>query len=154
MSRFEARQLRLHRTLRTAPVVWLASTGTDGRPHLVPCWFVCDGNSIIIVSHPAARKVRNVRADPRVMLAVGSAHPDFAVELIEGQAELDPSPSTGIRQRFVEKYRAELPRNAFDPTSFSARFSTAIRVRPSRHLDWASREVARRVAYAQVRIGA
>lgn len=153
MSRVETGRRRLQRMLRTAPVVWLASTGPDGRAHLVPSWFVCDGDAIIVVSHRAARKVRNLRADPRVMLAVGSAYPDFAVELIEGSAELDPSPSIGIRNRFVEKYRAELPRNAFDPTSFSARFSTAIRIRPSKHLDWGSREVARRVAHAQVGLG-
>ena len=56
--------------LRTDPVVWLSSVQRDGRPHLVPVWFHWDGEQIVAFSKPHARKVDNLRDQPRVMLAV------------------------------------------------------------------------------------
>ena len=55
---------RIQRFLETEPVVWLSSIRPDGAPHLVPIWFVWDGEAIVIRSKPAARKVRNLRQRP------------------------------------------------------------------------------------------
>ena len=72
--------------LRDDPVVWLSSVQRDGRPHLVPVWFHWDGDRIVAFSKPHARKVDNLRDEPRVMVAVGTPGPDFEVELIEATA--------------------------------------------------------------------
>ena len=57
--------------LRDDPVVWLSSVQHDGRPHLVPVWFHWDGDRIVAFSKPHARKVDNLRDEPRVRLAPG-----------------------------------------------------------------------------------
>ena len=79
---------RVRRFLETEPVIWLSSTRADGAPHLVPTWFVWDGEAIVIMSKPGAVKVRNLRADPRAMLALGDAEDDFDVGLLEARAEV------------------------------------------------------------------
>src|SRR5919106_6923122 len=77
-------------------VVWLSSVRPDGAPHVVPLWFMWDGESILVFSKPGAQKVRNIRAEPRVMIAVGEPGLDFDVELVDGLAELAPEPFAGI----------------------------------------------------------
>ena len=89
--------------LEHEPVVWLSTTRPDGGPHVVPLWFVWDGRSIVAFSKPDAQKVRNLRADPRVMVAVGRADASFDVELIEAVAELHDAPAL-LPEEFVRKY--------------------------------------------------
>lgn len=79
--------------LERQAVVWLSSIRPDGRPHIVPLWFLWDGESILVFSKPHAQKVRNLRADPRVMVAVGEPGVEFDVELIEAIAELAQVPT-------------------------------------------------------------
>ncbi|HEU4673943.1 MAG TPA: pyridoxamine 5'-phosphate oxidase family protein, partial [Candidatus Limnocylindrales bacterium] len=72
--------------LRERAVAWLSTTSADGVPAIVPVWFVWDGETFLVFSKPHARKVRNVGANPRVMLAVGDPADDFDVQLVEGRA--------------------------------------------------------------------
>jgi hypothetical protein len=69
-------EIALHRD----PVLWLSSVCPDGRPHVVPLWFAWDGEWIVAFSKPNARKLRNLRGDPRAMLAIGTPGLDFEVE--------------------------------------------------------------------------
>ena len=57
--------------LETSEVVWLSSVRPDGAPHVVPTWFVWDGAAIVVLSKPAAQKVRNLARLPRAMVAIG-----------------------------------------------------------------------------------
>src|SRR5215469_10155544 len=60
--------------LCTDPVIWLHSTRPDGRPHVVPVWFLWDGATILIFSLPNTQKLRNLQHCPTVMLALDSAN--------------------------------------------------------------------------------
>ena len=64
-------EARLDRFLSSEPVVWLSTVRPDGAPHLVPIWFTWDGWSLLVFSKPGAQKVRNLRANPVAMLALG-----------------------------------------------------------------------------------
>jgi nitroimidazol reductase NimA-like FMN-containing flavoprotein (pyridoxamine 5'-phosphate oxidase superfamily) len=48
--------------LRRSTVLWLSSVGADGRPHVVPAWFIWDGDRIVLFSKPKARKIRTCAA--------------------------------------------------------------------------------------------
>ena len=92
-------------------VVWLSTTRPDGGPHVVPLWFVWDGRSIVAFSKPHAQKVRNLRADPRVMVAVGRADATFDVELDRGlRAGACHDGPDSVADEFVRKYAARRPR--------------------------------------------
>ena len=87
---------RILRFLEHEPIVWLSTVRPDGSPHLVPIWFWWDGEALLVFSKPGAQKVRNLRAKPSVMLALGDAEDDFDVGLIEGRAELLDRPTREV----------------------------------------------------------
>lgn len=123
--------------LRRDSVLWLSSTCTDGRPHVVPIWFVWDGERIIAFSKPNARKLRNLRGDPRAMLAVGVPGLDFNVELIEADAELPVGPTIDLMPPgFAAKYRRRLRRAGLSVQRFAQVYSQPIVLRPTRFLGY------------------
>jgi PPOX class probable F420-dependent enzyme len=126
--------------LRDDPVVWLSSVQRDGRPHVVPVWFHWDGERIVAFSKPHARKVDNLRDQPRVMLAVGTPGPDFEVELIEATAELpDRSAAELMPEGFGAKYRELLRRAGLSVQRFAEVYSQPIVLRPTRFLGYGGR---------------
>jgi PPOX class probable F420-dependent enzyme len=143
--------VRLHDRLTKARVLWFSTTRPDGRPHVVPTWFDWDGESITVFARPHAQKVRNVRHQPLVMLAIGEADPHFEVELLEGVARVVESPvpdGRGLRPstRFAAKYAEALDANGQSLDAFAAEFAVALRVRPTRLLDFGARSAGRRPA--------
>ncbi len=100
--------------LRDDTMIWLCSVRPDGRPHVVPVWFLLDGNSILTFSQPENQKVRNLRQNPNVMLALDDTHGGGDVVMIEGRAELvdDPSVTAAMYQT---KYARQLAQLATDP---------------------------------------
>jgi PPOX class probable F420-dependent enzyme len=118
-------------------VVWLSTVRPDGSPHLVPTWFLWDGEALLVWSKPNAVKVRNLRANPRLMVALGDAAADLNVGLIEAEAELvDPLRVPGA---FLAKYAAELAKAGLDPAAFRATYPQAIRIIPTSFLAWHGR---------------
>ena len=123
--------------LEREQVVWLSSVCPDGRPHVVPIWFLWDGDSIVVFSKPDAQKVRNVRVDPRVMVAIGEPGADFDVELVEAAvAELASEPGATLPDAFARKVRGLLDRAGITVERFAAVYSQPIRIRPTRWLGW------------------
>src|SRR3954447_5655650 len=115
--------------LRHEPIIWLSSVRPDGRPHLVPVWFWWDGAAILFFSKPAAQKVRNLRHNPQVMLALDSADEGEDIVLLEGRAELlgAGAPQSTLPE-YAEKYAALMARINITAASMAAEFTRAIRV--------------------------
>lgn len=124
-------------------VAWVSTVTADGRPHLVPTWFWWDGEALLVWSKPNAVKVRNLRANPRLMVAVGDAAGDFAVGLIEADATLVDVP---VPDAFLAKYGRELAAGELDPASFRALYTQAVRITPTRFLRWHGRGAQDRAA--------
>ncbi len=66
----------------------LATVRPDGRPHVVPLWFIWDGETIVAFRKPHAQKVRNLVAEPRAIVSVGQPGAADA-SLIEVLAEVE-----------------------------------------------------------------
>jgi PPOX class probable F420-dependent enzyme len=66
----------------------LATVRADGQPHVVPVWFVLDGEDVIFTTGEDTVKGKNLRRDPRVALSVDEETPPYAFVLIEGTATL------------------------------------------------------------------
>jgi len=123
--------------LESDPVAWLSSVRRDGSPHLVPVWFHWDGERVFAFSKPHARKVENLRRQPRVMLAVGTPGPGFEVELIEADAELPETPAVEIMPSgFGAKYAELLRRAGLTAQRFAEVYSQPIVLRPTRFLGY------------------
>ena len=125
------------RALRGCAVLWLSSVGADGRPHVVPAWFVWDGERIVLFSKPNARKLRNLRCEPRAMVAIDGAGPHFDVTLIEAQAEMPCGSAAKLMPRaFAAKYRPLLRRSGLSLERFTEVYSQPIVLRPTRFLGY------------------
>jgi PPOX class probable F420-dependent enzyme len=130
--------VRLHELLAHARIVWLSTARPDGRPHVVPTWFDWDGEVITVFTRADAQKVRNVRHEPRVMLAIGKPDPMFEVELLEAEAVVSPG-SVRPSRAFESKYAGALAETGRTIDSFAAEYPQAIRLRPTSLLDWGAR---------------
>ena len=140
MDQLDAPTARIDRLLQDEPVVWLSSVRPDGGPHLVPIWFSWDGREILIASKPHAQKVRNVRGNPSVMLALGEAEDDFDVGLLEGRAELLDAPAAEcLPSTHLAKYRRQMAGIGLSPAEFLTTYSQVIQIVPTRFLPWRGR---------------
>src|SRR5215210_3345071 len=131
---------RIDQLLHREPVVWLSTVRPDGTPHIVPIWFSWTGTEVLIATKPNAQKVRNLRANPSVMLALGEAEDDFDVGLLEGRAELVAEPAAVVLPAsHVTKYRRQMAAIGLTPDEFLATYSQVIRIVPTRFLPWHGR---------------
>ena len=127
------REAHVNRRLRDEPILWLASVRPDGRPHLVPVWFLWDGTSILIFSKPNQQKLRNIAHNPRVMLALDTADQGDDVVTLEGVAELLPDGTfDATLPAYAAKYEALLRRLGMDAPEMASLYSQAVRVTPTR----------------------
>ena len=129
---------RVEPMLAAEPVVWLSTVRPDGLPHLVPTWFWWDGDDVVVFSKPDAVKVRNLRANPRLMFALGRPDEDFSVGLIEAEATLEPG-RADVPDAFFVKYADQLRDGGLDPATFRETYTQAIRIAPTRFLAWRGR---------------
>jgi hypothetical protein len=96
-----------------------------------------DGEQIVLFSKPNARKLRNLRCEPRAMVAIGAPGPRFDVELIEAQAELPSAVAAELMPRaFAAKYRPLLRRSGLSIRRFTEVYSQPIVLRPTRFVGY------------------
>lgn len=62
----------------------LATTRADGSPHVVPIWFVRDGDDLVFTTWHKSAKGRNLARDPRVSLCVDDQTPPFSFVTVFG----------------------------------------------------------------------
>ncbi len=91
----------------------LATVRADGRPHVVPIWFVLDGDHLVFTTGAGSVKAHAMRRDPRVSLCVDDERPPFAYVMIDGTASLSEDTdellrfATLIGGRYMGPERAE-----------------------------------------------
>jgi PPOX class probable F420-dependent enzyme len=131
---------RIRRFLEEEPVVWLSTVRPDGTPHLVPIWFGWDGSALVVRSKPDAQKVRNLRANPSVMIALGDAEEDFDVGLVRGRAErVATSDGDALPAGFAAKYGLRIAALGLSLETFAATYRQVIRIVPEAYLGWHGR---------------
>jgi PPOX class probable F420-dependent enzyme len=95
---------------RTGKLSYLSA---DGRPLVVPVWFVLDGDDLVFNTAKGTAKGRYLARDPRVSLCVDLEVPPYAYVQVQGDAELSEDPgellrtATAIGARYMGADRAE-----------------------------------------------
>jgi PPOX class probable F420-dependent enzyme len=131
---------RIDGLLTKESTVWLSTVRPDGTPHLVPIWFSWDGELLFVASKPDSRKVRNLRANPKLMLAMGEPDDDFDVGLVEAEAELPPVATAELLPAgHLAKYRDRMAAIGLDEATYLREYSQPILIRPTRFLPWHGR---------------
>lgn len=91
----------------------LSYTATDGRPLVVPVWFMLEDDVLVFNTGAATAKGRALARDPRAAICVDLEEPPYAFVLVQGSVELSEEPgdllatATAIARRYVGPGRAE-----------------------------------------------
>lgn len=105
----EVRAFLSHGT-RTAK---LATSGPGGQPHVMPVWFVLDGEELVFTTARDSVKGRNLRRNPRAALVVDEDVAPYAFVHIRGHVTLSEDLSellrfaTAIGGRYMGADRAD-----------------------------------------------
>ena len=84
MTSDEIREFLSHGT-RTAK---LATTMAGGAPHVMPVWFVLDGDELVFTTDAGSVKGRNLRRDPRAAVVVDDQAPPYAFVHMRGSVTI------------------------------------------------------------------
>lgn len=86
--------------LESVQNVWVTTVRPNGRPHLVPVWFVVEAERWYFCTAPGSVKARNLQANPAIALALEDGSNPY---IVEGEARpIEPSPA--IVGKFKTKY--------------------------------------------------
>ena len=87
----------------------LATVRKDGRPHIIPIWFVLDGDTLIFTTGESSVKAANMRRDARVCLCVDDETPPYAYITVEGMATWSPELNEQLHwaTRIAARYMGE-----------------------------------------------
>lgn len=127
-----ARGKQIQRRLEKEIIVWLATSGTDGRPHVVPVWFLWENDSFLIYSVPG-QKVRDIEANPAVALHLNTTFDGGDVVRVDGTAALlRRHPPAHKVPAYIRKYSALVKSYGWTNESFAKEYHIVFRVKPSR----------------------
>jgi PPOX class probable F420-dependent enzyme len=132
------RDMHIDQRLRSDPIIWLSTVRRDGRPHTAPVWFLWDGKTILIFSQPDSQKIRNLRNNPYVTLALEGTNGGTDVIVLEGKAELLKEKTTELNQPdyFITKYGSAIQDMGEAPESLAQSYSQPIRITPTKFIAW------------------
>jgi PPOX class probable F420-dependent enzyme len=123
---------RVQKRLDKELIIWLATSGREGRPHAVPVWFLWDGKSFLIYSLPG-QKVNDIEANPKVALHFNTTPDGGDVVRIDGDAtRLRRFPLAFRVPSYIHKYARLIKSEDWEPEGFSRQYHIALRVRPTR----------------------
>ena len=129
----QARDAHIDHRLHTEPIIWLSTVRPDGRPHLVPVWYLWDRQTIRFFSQPRAQKVRNLLHRNQVVLALNADDEGEDVVIVEGEATLLPAGTVDATlPAFVAKYARLMARIGTSPEAMATSYTQAIQVTPRR----------------------
>ena len=91
----------------------LATTRKGGRPHVVPIWFVLDGDELVFNTGAGTVKGRSLARTGQASLCVDDESPPFSFVTVSGPVTISTDPdelldsATRIAARYMGEQRAE-----------------------------------------------
>jgi PPOX class probable F420-dependent enzyme len=135
----------LHRFLQEEKVVTVATIGPNGRPHLMPLWFVAAGPVVSAWTFGKSQKVKNLERDPRATLQVeaGDDYQELRGAMLECDVEIirdtDEAAAIGaaVSRRYTGAPAGEIP----DSVRQQAPKRVGLVFRPTRVASWDHRKL-------------
>ncbi|MBN2146743.1 MAG: pyridoxamine 5'-phosphate oxidase family protein [Anaerolineales bacterium] len=119
------------------------SNGKTCQPHIVPVWFLWDGESIWISAFDSTRKVKDLKSNQRCAVLIEPKDPQngrLQALLLEGKAELVTEPRQLVQEmsiRIYTKYMGPEGVLAAEPQSWSVDpENTLVRLKPQKTYHW------------------
>ncbi|MEO8477183.1 MAG: TIGR03618 family F420-dependent PPOX class oxidoreductase [Actinomycetota bacterium] len=77
-------------------IAFLATTSVDGSPHVAPIWVSTRDERVVMTSNEGTAKLRNVRRDPRVAIAVHAGANPLRAATVFGHVERETTGDEAI----------------------------------------------------------
>ena len=114
--------------LRQPRIAHLATLGRNGYPHIVPVYFLLDGDDIVFGSDDNEQKVKNARRHPQGAVVIGGdPATDDAGYMFQGSLHVARDPS----RKLIKRMRA-LYESGSDAEEWEESDSVIIRLKPRR----------------------
>jgi PPOX class probable F420-dependent enzyme len=110
----------------------LCTVGPDGYPHIVPMYFMRQGDDIVFGSDRDERKVRNALANPKAAVVVGGdPGTDESGYMIQGGLTIEDDPDHAILTKLLRRYESkeEVEQHLAE---WAERDTVVIRLKPKR----------------------
>ena len=83
----------------------LATIGADGYPHIVPIYFMLDGDDLIFGTERSNRKTRNALQNPKgAVLIGGELTVDDAGYMVQGDLSVEEDVNPEVTRRLIYRY--------------------------------------------------
>ena len=121
-------------------VMQCATLGPNGRPHLVPLWYVPDDAQLISWTYAKSQKAKNLERDPRATVGIeaGVQYHELRGVTFECDVEVESEPERvetyGLR--LFERYAGELSPEIRAMVAQQAQKRVGMRFVPSRTVSW------------------
>lgn len=137
----------LTRFLDEERVLTCATIGPNGRPHLMPLWFVRDGLTLLAWTYGKSQKVRNLERAPRATVQVEAGRDQYGElrgTMLECDVaiERDPARVADVGLRLMARYAGgELSPEARAAVLKQASKRVVFRFTPTRTVSWDHRKL-------------
>ena len=137
----------LMRFLDEEHVLTCATLGPNGRPHLMPLWYVREGPTLLAWTYGKSQKIRNLERDPRATLQVEAgrdAYGELRGAMLECDVAIEGNPARvgEVGLRLMARYTgAPLPPEARAGVLKQASKRVALRFTPTRIVSWDHRKL-------------
>ncbi len=118
-------------------VMTVATVGPKGRPHLMPLWYVTDGDELIGWTYAKSQKAKNLERDPHATVQVedGVRYEELRGVMMECDVELDRD-AKPYGQRLFRRYAGELEHDIDALVEKQAAKRVGLRFTPTRTVSW------------------
>jgi len=116
-----------------------ATLNRDGSVHLVPLWYLWDGEAVLLPTSGATRKVRNLERDARATVMIDDSRGGFdlrGITLTGRAAILRGGEAVALNRRIHLRYLTERGRDLEPVDRYLATDDVTIRFAPERVSSW------------------
>jgi PPOX class probable F420-dependent enzyme len=128
-------------------VLTCATPGPNGRPHLMPLWYVRDGLALLTWTYGASQKVKNLERDPRATVQIEAGRDQYgelrgAMLECDVAIERDPARIAEVGLRLMQRYAgADAGPEARERVEKQAKKRVVLRFTPTRIVSWDHRKL-------------
>jgi PPOX class probable F420-dependent enzyme len=126
-------------------VMQCATVGPRGFPHMVPLWFVSEGEDLVGWTYAKSQKARNLDRDPRATIGMedGVQYHELRGVMMECDVTLerDPSAVESYGLALFERYAGDLGPEIRQMVAAQAQKRVGLRFVPSRVVSWDHRKL-------------
>lgn len=116
-------------TLSRPLIARFATVDLSGYPHVVPVWFMLEGDDILIIAERGTRKIKNLKVNPRAGFSVGGDDLHSPGYMILGDCTVEEDAGFEVMKRVTRFY--EPPEKAeIDIEAWSKTDMVYIRMKP------------------------